>query len=124
MSDRSCKNSSEKESRLPQSRAVMLADLVQVSPGSIVSRELARTGGGTVTLFAFAAGEGLSEHTAPFDALVQVVAGELELVIGGEPLRAGPGEMVLMPARVPHALKAGQDSKMLLTMLRDSAGKE
>ena len=101
-----------------------MTDLVQTATGSIVSRELARTAGGTVSIFAFAAGEGLSEHTAPFDALVQVVAGELLLVIGGKEVRAGVGELVLMPANVPHALSAEQDSKMLLTMLRGTTKKE
>jgi quercetin dioxygenase-like cupin family protein len=95
-----------------------LADLVEVAPAAIVSRELAKTGGGTVTLFAFDAGQGLSEHSAPFDALVQVLSGELELVIGGKPLRAGAGEVVLMPADVPHGLDAPVATKMLLTMLR------
>jgi quercetin dioxygenase-like cupin family protein len=76
-----------------------------------------------VTLFAFAGGQELSEHTAPFDALVQVLEGELVLTIGGTEVHARPGEIVLMPADIPHALRAVGDTKMLLTMLRD-AGKE
>jgi quercetin dioxygenase-like cupin family protein len=96
-----------------------LDELVQVATGAIVSRELARTSGGTLTAFAFDAGQGLSEHTAPFDALVQVVEGRLELTIGGEAVAVGQGEIVLMPAHVPHALHAPVAARMLLTMLRE-----
>jgi len=71
-----------------------------------------------VTVFAFAAGQELAEHTAPFDALVHVASGQIELAIGGKPLKVNAGEMVLMPAGVPHALRAAADSKMILTMLR------
>jgi quercetin dioxygenase-like cupin family protein len=109
---------------LPASQALAVTGLVEIAPAAIVSRVLARNRGGSVTLFAIAAGEGISEHSAPFDALVQVVDGELELVIGGEPVLARSGEMVLMPADIPHALTARQDAKMLLTMLRESPTKE
>jgi len=74
--------------------------------------------GGTVTLFSFDAGQGLSEHSAPFDALVQILDGEAELKIGGKPVVARQGQLVVMPANVPHAVKAIQRFKMLLTMLR------
>ncbi|MCP3902525.1 MAG: cupin domain-containing protein [Planctomycetes bacterium] len=95
-----------------------LAGLVEYGDGAVVSRTLVKTGGGTVTLFAFDAGQALSEHTAPFDALVQVVEGEAEFVVGGETCRAGHGEIVLMPANVPHSVAAPGRFKMLLTMLK------
>lgn len=99
--------------------AFAATELVEVAPAAIVSRVVMKTAGGSVTLFAFAAGQELSEHTAPFDALVHVVAGQLELVVGGKPISAGAGDLVLMPARVPHAVRAVEDSTMMLTMLRD-----
>jgi quercetin dioxygenase-like cupin family protein len=104
---------------LPSDRASALIELVDVAPGAIVSRVLAKSGGGNVTLFAFDQGQGLSEHTAPFDALVQVVDGSLQLTIGGAEVRVGGGEIVRMPADVPHALHAPEPSRMVLTMLRD-----
>lgn len=83
---------------------------------------LAKNNGGTVTLFAFDAGQSLSEHTAPFDALVQVLDGAFVLTIGGTPVVAPAGSVVLMPAGVPHAVDATDTSRMLLTMLRERAG--
>jgi quercetin dioxygenase-like cupin family protein len=112
----------EASKRLEPAFVTELTELVQVAPGAIVSRELARTSGGTVTLFAFDGGQGLSEHTAPFDALVQVVDGELELSIGGAEMRVASGQLVLMPADVPHALHASAPARMLLTMLKETAG--
>jgi quercetin dioxygenase-like cupin family protein len=103
---------------LEPAKAQALGELIAVQEGAVVSRELKRTSGGTVTLFAFDAGQGLSEHTAPFDALVQVVEGALDLSIGGEPVHAAAGEVVLMPANVPHALHAPRAARMLLVMLR------
>ena len=100
-------------------QAFPVTDLVEVAPAAIVSRVVMKSSGGTVTLFAFAAGQELSEHTAPFDALVHLVTGRLELVIGGRPVELAAGEIALMPARVPHALRAVEDATMLLTMLRD-----
>ena len=120
--------SSEHRSMIQGSRSLepgvvaVLDELILVQAGAVVSRELKRTSGGTVTLFAFDGGQGLSEHTAPFDALVQVTDGELELVIGGRSVRARAGEIVLMPADVPHALNAPQPARMLLTMLRHKEG--
>jgi quercetin dioxygenase-like cupin family protein len=114
--------SSGKPAGLPPAQACALADLIQVQAGAIVSRELKRTAGGTVTLFAFDGGQGLSEHTAPFDALVQVVDGELEIRIGGVPVATRAGEVVLMPANVPHALVAQKPARMLLVMLRTMGG--
>ena len=94
------------------------ADLVAYQAGAVVSRVIVKQKNGNVTLFAFDAGQELSEHTAPFDALVQVVEGEVEITIGGKALATRAGEMVLMPANVPHALKAAGRMKMLLTMIR------
>ncbi len=98
--------------------AADLAGLVAVQPGSVVSRTLVKKDKGTVTLFAFDAGQGLSEHTAPFDALVHVLEGEAEVVLGGKAHRVGAGQALLMPAGVPHALMAVRPFKMLLTMVR------
>lgn len=95
-----------------------LAELVNVQPGAIVSRTLTQTPVGTLTLFAFAAGQGLSEHSAPFDAFVQVLAGRARITIGGQAVTADAGSMVVMPADVPHAVDADSDMKMLLTMFR------
>jgi quercetin dioxygenase-like cupin family protein len=104
---------------LDSDRANVLTELVEVAQGAIVSRVLASSSGGNVTLFAFDRGQGLSEHTAPFDALVQVVDGRLDLTIGGAEIAVGPGEIVRMPAGVPHALHAPEPARMLLTMLRE-----
>lgn len=103
---------------LPPARPVRLAELLDYAPGAVVSRALAKASGGSVTLFAFEAGQELSEHTAPFDAIVEVLDGEVDLTIGGEPVAARAGETVLMPAGVPHALRARTRFKMLLTMVR------
>ena len=99
--------------------AFQLADLIAPATHGIASRVLAKTSGGNVTLFAFDAGEGLSEHTAPFDALVLVLDGAMTLVIGGSPVTAAPGTIVRMPANVPHAVNADVASRMLLIMLRE-----
>ncbi len=103
---------------LPAAQPVELAGLVDYAAGSIVSRTLAENEAGTITLFAFDAGQGLSEHSAPFDAIVQVLGGRAELTIGGKPVAATAGQLVVMPADVPHAVKATERFKMLLTMLR------
>ncbi len=95
-----------------------LADLVDYQEGSVVSRTLVKQELGSVTLFAFDRGQGLSEHTAPFDALVQVLEGEAEVTIAGQPHRLQAGELIIMPADKPHALKAPRRFKMLLTMIR------
>ena len=103
---------------LPPARPVRLADELEYVAGSIVSRAIARSKGGSLTLFAFDAGQELSEHTAPFDAFVQVLDGAVELTIGGEHVPARAGETVLMPAGVPHAVRAAERFKMLLSMVR------
>ena len=107
-------------SNLPTGRAIRLHELTDYVPRSVVSRILLKNTAGTITLFAFDAGQGLSEHTAPFDAVVQVLDGEVMLTIGGKELPAVVGETVLMPANVPHALHATKPFKMLLTMIRGS----
>jgi quercetin dioxygenase-like cupin family protein len=86
--------------------------------GAVVSKELLKRPVGTVTVFAFDQGEGLSEHTAPFDALVQVLDGEAEIIISGQPFRVKKGEAIIMPANQPHALKAVERFKMMLVMIR------
>jgi len=98
--------------------AIALDRLVQYSTGAIVSKKLLQNASGSLTLFAFDEGQELSEHTAPFDAVVQVLDGRVELSIGGTPVPASAGESVLMPAGVPHAVKAIERFKMLLVMLR------
>jgi quercetin dioxygenase-like cupin family protein len=95
-----------------------LLDLVGYQEGAVVSKTLVDKKTGTVTLFAFAQGQGLSEHTAPFDALVQVLDGEVEISISGKAFQLEPGEIILMPANEPHALKAVSRFKMMLTMIR------
>jgi len=110
----------EKKSRaLEPSIPHRLEKLVDYSEGSVVSRTIAKTKTATITLFSFDRGQALSEHSAPFDALVQVLDGEVELVIGGEAVVAKTGETVIMPANIPHAVNAVRQFKMLLTMLRE-----
>ena len=109
---------SSEPDQIPAGEALDLASLVDYAPGSVVSRQLAKNDAGTLTLFAFDAGQGLSEHSAPFDAAVQVLDGEAELIIGGKTVPAKAGQLVVMPANVPHAVKAPGRFKMLLTMLR------
>ena len=99
-------------------RAVKLIDLAEYQEGSVVSRTIIDKKTGTVTFFAFDEGQGLSEHTAPFDALVYLLEGEAEVVISGKPLRLKEGEMVIMPANQPHALRAVKKFKMILSMIR------
>ncbi len=98
--------------------ATNLADLVEYQAGSIVSRTLMDKGTGTVTLFAFGKGEGLSEHTAPFDAMVHILDGEAEISISGKLHMLKEGEIIIMPANEPHALKATSRFKMVLTMIK------
>jgi quercetin dioxygenase-like cupin family protein len=94
------------------------AALVDYQDGSIVSRVLLKASGGNVTLFAFDEGQALSEHSAPYDALVFVVDGVAEIRIAGEPHRVSAGETILLPANVSHAVEAVQRFKMILTMVR------
>ena len=102
---------------IPMSEAVSLAGLVEVAPGKIVSRTFVQRPEMTITLFSFAAGEGVSTHSAPGDAIVQILEGEAKITIGGNPLIAKTGDIVVMPANIPHAVDAEQDFKMLLTVV-------
>jgi quercetin dioxygenase-like cupin family protein len=104
---------------LPAARPLRIAEEIAYAPGSVVSRTIARGRAGSLTLFAFDAGEELSEHTAPFDAFVEVLDGAVELTIGGERVTARTGETVRMPAGVPHAVRAAERFKMLLSMIRE-----
>jgi quercetin dioxygenase-like cupin family protein len=99
-------------------KAFEASELVDYQPGSVVSREIIRKDVGTVTLFAFDKGQGLSEHTAPFDALVQVVDGEAEITIAGEKHKVKNGQIIIMPAGKPHALHAAERFKMMLVMIK------
>ena len=94
------------------------AALVQVQPGAVVSREVISKPQGTVSIFAFDQGEGLSEHTAPFDALVYALEGTVRILIGGAPHEVSAGQMIIMPAGVPHSLSALTPFKMMLVMVR------
>ena len=103
---------------IPTSEVVRLIDLVNYQEGAVVSRTLVNRSTATITLFAFDDGQGLSEHTAPFDVLAHLLEGEAEIAVSGKPLRTKAGEAVLMPANQPHSLKALRRFKMLLTMIR------
>lgn len=99
-------------------KALTLNELVAYQDGSVVSKTLIDRKIGTLTLFSFGEGQGLSEHTAPFDAFVQVVDGEAEVTIDGQSQTVSSGQMIIMPANRPHALKAVKPFKMLLVMIR------
>lgn len=101
-----------------KARILRVEDLVEYQEGAVVSKEVIRKGMGTVTVFAFDKGEGLSEHTAPFDAMVQVIDGKAEIVISGNKNALEKGDMIIMPASEPHSLRALERFKMILTMIR------
>jgi quercetin dioxygenase-like cupin family protein len=101
-----------------EAKSTPLTDLIAYQEGSVVSRTIIDKESGTVTLFAFDEGQGLSEHTAPFDALVQVLEGEAKVTISGKTIAVKQGEMTIMPANKPHALSAATRFKMLLTMIK------
>jgi quercetin dioxygenase-like cupin family protein len=103
---------------IPPAEALALTSLITPTEHGIASRILAKADGGNMTLFAFDRGQGLTEHTSPFEALVMVLDGTLTLTIGGTPVLATPGTIVRMPANVPHALDAPAPCRMLLTMLK------
>lgn len=109
---------SQSKGEMPIAEVVRMADLVNYQEGAVVSRTLVKRATGTITLFAFDEGQGLSEHTTPFDAVAHLLEGEAIITISGAPLRTTAGESVLMPANQPHALKAVSRFKMLLTMIR------
>ena len=102
----------------PKSEILHLAELVSYQDGSVVSRQISKADAGNVTLFAFDKDQELSEHTAPFDALVHVLDGKAEIKISGKPFTLETGDAIIMPANEPHAVKALSPFKMLLTMIR------
>ena len=103
---------------VPKSEILNFLSLVDYQTDAIVSRQLTKAEGGNVTLFAFDEGQVLSEHTAPYDALVHVVDGDAEIIVSGTPYLLKVGEGIVMPANEPHAIKAVRRFKMMLTMLR------
>lgn len=105
-------------STAPASEILHLTDMVSYNEGSVVSRQITKAEAGNVTLFAFDQDQELSEHTAPFDALVHVLDGEAEIKISGKPFRLKSGDAIIMPANEPHAVRALTRFKMLLTMIR------
>jgi quercetin dioxygenase-like cupin family protein len=109
-------------STIPSAEVLHVSDLIMATPQGIASRILSKSNGGSLTLFAFDAGQGLAEHTAPFDAIVMVLEGTFVLTIGGTPVTAGTGTVVRMPAGVPHAVDAPEPARMLLIMLREAKG--
>ena len=111
-------HSTRTPSDLPPAARESPLTLVSYQTGAVVSRTLLKRGGGTITAFAFDEGQGLSEHTAPFDAVAHVLEGQADITIAGVALQISGGEMVLMPANQPHALSARTRFKMLLTMIR------
>ncbi len=106
---------------IPGAEALLLDGLVTPTPQGIASRILAKTAAGNLTLFAFDAQQGLTEHTSPFEAFILVLEGDVALTIGGQAVRALPGTITRLPANVPHAVDAVAASRLLLVMLRDRA---
>ena len=102
---------------IPFSEAIMLSNMVTVEPGKVISRTLVQRPDLSVTLFAFAAGEGISAHSAPGDAMAYILEGEAGITIDGNPAIVKAGEIIVMPANVPHAVDAEKDFKMLLTVV-------
>lgn len=111
-------NNKKTGTEITAAQAIRLVDLADYQKSSVVSRTVIDKKTGTVTFFAFDEGQGLSEHTAPFDALVYLLEGEAEIVISGKALHCKEGDMVVMPANEPHALRAVKKFKMILTMIR------
>jgi quercetin dioxygenase-like cupin family protein len=105
-------------STAPKSEILSVAEMVNYQDAAVVSRQITKEEAGNVTLFAFDKDQGLSEHTAPFDALVHVLEGQAQIIISGKPYDLQAGDAIIMPANEPHALKATQKFKMLLTMIR------
>ncbi|GAB1472209.1 cupin domain-containing protein [Chloroflexota bacterium] len=102
----------------PKAQILHITEMAGYQDGSVVSRQITKSEAGNVTLFAFDTDQGLSEHTAPFDALAHVLEGEAEITISGTPHRLSAGDAIIMPAGEPHALKAIEKFKLLLTMIR------
>jgi len=99
-------------------QAVKLADMIKYQEASVVSKEILKDSSGTISLFAFDRGQGLSEHTAPFNVMVYIMDGEADIFISGKQFSVKTGEMLIMPAGEPHSIKAGQRVKMLLVMIK------
>jgi quercetin dioxygenase-like cupin family protein len=108
----------QSKAEMPIAEVVRLIDLVNYQEGAVVSRTVVKRTTGTVTVFAFDEGQGLSEHTAAFDAVAHLLEGEAEITVSGKPMRTTAGEAILMPANQPHSLRALGRFKMLLTMIR------
>lgn len=106
------------QSGTPKGKAFNLQNHIEYAQDSVVSKTLIKKEIGTITLFAFDKGQGLSEHTAPFDAVVHILDGKAEITIGGEPQVVRQGEMLIMPANISHALQAVEQFKMVLVMIR------
>jgi quercetin dioxygenase-like cupin family protein len=106
------------QSKSPKGKAFNLEQFVDYADGSVVSKTLLKKDIGNISLFAFDRGQGLSEHTAPFDAVVYILDGRAEITIGGQPQTVAAGQMLIMPANVSHALQAKVPFKMLLVMIR------
>ena len=117
MSEHCCDCSDEQEGA-PAAAPIAMSERVQYADDSIVSSTIVDNDAGTLTLFAFAEGQALSTHSAPFEAVVQVFDGEAEITVGGIPHRVTAGQMIVMPADVPHAVKAVSRFKMVLTLFR------
>lgn len=99
-------------------KVLNLEEMVEYSSGGVISKQVLKNQSGNITLFSFDKGQGLTEHTAPFDAIVQVLDGEAQITIGGNPKLVRKGESIIMPANVSHALQAVEQFKMLLTMIK------
>jgi quercetin dioxygenase-like cupin family protein len=99
-------------------KVLNLQKMVEYSPGGVISKQVLKNASGNITLFSFDQGQGLSEHTAPFDAVVQILNGEAEIIIGGASHTVKEGETIIMPANITHALQAIKPFKMLLTMIK------
>ncbi len=108
----------DNKGQLPKAQVLNLKDYIIYSDDSIVSKTLLNKQAGTVTLFAFDKGQGLSEHKASYDAMVYILDGSAQIIIAGKPQNASAGEIIVMPADVPHAIKAQEKFKMLLVMIR------
>ena len=102
----------------PKATTIALESSIEYSQGAIISKQVTKNSVGNITLFAFDKGQGLTEHTADYDAFVQILDGEAEIRIGGNPHQLHKGDCIIMPAKVPHALRATENFKMLLTMIR------
>ena len=111
-------NAMSEKTSTPKGKAFNLENHIEYAAGSVVSKTLIKKEIGNITLFAFDQGQGLSEHTAPFDAVVHILDGSAEITIGGQPQIVNAGEMLIMPANISHALQAKQRFKMLLVMIR------